>query len=67
MDCTFVVSNGEVEVPSSLGGERKQKVMVVVWLIAVHGTKSLNDLKVKRQMQYEVLNLNFRGLSGFIL
>lgn len=51
MDCTFVVSQGEVEVPSSLGGQREQEVMSVLWFISVHSTEGLNDLKVKGQTQ----------------
>lgn len=48
VDRTFIVSQGEVEVPSSLGGQREQEVMSILWFIKIHSTQSLNYLRGQR-------------------
>lgn len=42
---TSVVSEGEAQIPSSLGGQREQEVMSVLRFITIHGAQSLNDLR----------------------
>lgn len=42
---TSVVSEGEAQIPSSLGGQREQEVMSVLRFIPIHGAQSLNDLR----------------------
>lgn len=42
---TSVVSEGEAQIPSSLGSQREQEVMSVLRFITIHGAQSLNGLR----------------------
>lgn len=42
---TSVVSQGEAQISSSLGGHREQEVVTVLRFIAIHSTQSLDDLR----------------------
>lgn len=41
---TFVVSQGEVEIPSSLSGQGEEEAVSTLRLVSVNSTDGLNDL-----------------------
>lgn len=46
---TFVVSQGEAQIPCSLCGQREQEVVSVLGFIAIHSTQSLDDLRGRKK------------------
>lgn len=66
VDLTFIVSEGEVEVPSSLGSQRKQEVMSILWLIGINSTQSLNDLRGQRSAHKRESQLTPNGTKRIL-
>lgn len=55
---TAVISKGETQIPSSLGGQRKQEVVSILGFIAIHSTQSLDNLRGKKKKKN---GINSRG------
>lgn len=52
--CTFIVKNGKVRVDCA---QAEDKLMCNKWLIRIHSTYGLNELKYKIQYRYNIIIL----------